>query len=297
MPYPLKVPSVVPDRKELNKEALVRKYSTIPTALALFFALTLAGCGGGENGEPSEVVTLSVNGSTTVTPIMQKVAEVYSAADLEVSGTGSGDGITALIDGRTDVAMASRKMKDKEKEDAAAKGLKPVEVVIARDGIAIVVHPSNTVTGLTLEQVKDIFLGKITNWSQVGGPDRQIVPVTRDSSSGTFEVFEELVMAKEPIVSGAVTQNSNGTVRTAVAGSEGAIGYVGLGYVDKTIKALAIDGTLPSNDSVNNGSYKIARDLNLYYPEGASQAVLDLVKFVLSQDGQKIVAEEGFIPL
>jgi phosphate transport system substrate-binding protein len=297
MPNPLQVPSVLQDRKELNKEALVRKYSTIPIALALIFALTLAGCGGEGNGEPSEVVTLSVNGSTTVTPIMQKVAEVYEAADLEVSGTGSGDGITALIDGRTDVAMASRKMKDKEKQDAEAKGLTPVEVVIARDGIAIVVHPSNTVSGLTLEQVRDIFLGKITNWKQVGGPDLIIVPVTRDSSSGTFEVFEELVMDKEPIVSGAVTQNSNGTVRTAVAGSEGAIGYVGLGYVDKTVKALAIDGTVPSNDSVNNGSYKIARDLNLYYPEGASQAVLDLVKFVLGQDGQIIVADEGFIPL
>jgi len=275
----------------------VRKCSTIPVALTLIIAGTLAGCGGEGNGGPSEVVTLSVSGSTTVTPIMQSVAEVYEAADLEVSGTGSGDGITALIDGRADVAMASRKMKDKEKQDASAKGLKPVEVVIARDGIAIVVHPSNPVSGLTLQQVKDIFLGKITNWKQVGGPDRQIVPVTRDSSSGTFEVFEELVMDKEPIVSGAVTQNSNGTVRSAVAESEGAVGYVGLGYVDETLKALAIDGTVPSNDTVNNGSYKIARDLNLYYPEGASQAVLDLVKFILGQDGQKIVADEGFIPL
>lgn len=275
----------------------MRKCSTIPVALTLIIAGTLAGCGGEGNGGPSEVVTLSVSGSTTVTPIMQSVAEVYEAADLEVSGTGSGDGITALIDGRADVAMASRKMKDKEKQDASAKGLKPVEVVIARDGIAIVVHPSNPVSGLTLQQVKDIFLGKITNWKQVGGPDRQIVPVTRDSSSGTFEVFEELVMDKEPIVSGAVTQNSNGTVRSAVAESEGAVGYVGLGYVDETLKALAIDGTVPSNDSINNGSYKIARDLNLYYPEGASQAVLDLVKFILGQDGQKIVADEGFIPL
>lgn len=275
----------------------MRKCSTIPVALTLIIAGTLAGCGGEGNGGPSEVVTLSVSGSTTVTPIMQSVAEVYEAADLEVSGTGSGDGITALIDGRADVAMASRKMKDKEKQDASAKGLKPVEVVIARDGIAIVVHPSNPVSGLTLQQVKDIFLGKITNWKQVGGPDRQIVPVTRDSSSGTFEVFEELVMDKEPIVSGAVTQNSNGTVRSAVAESEGAVGYVGLGYVDETLKALAIDGTVPSNDTVNNGSYKIARDLNLYYPEGASQAVLDLVKFILGQDGQKIVADEGFIPL
>ncbi len=275
----------------------MRKCSTIPVALTLIIAGTLAGCGGEGNGGPSEVVTLSVSGSTTVTPIMQSVAEVYEAADLEVSGTGSGDGITALIDGRADVAMASRKMKDKEKQDASAKGLKPVEVVIARDGIAIVVHPSNPVSGLTLQQVKDIFLGKITNWKQVGGPDRQIVPVTRDSSSGTFEVFEELVMDKEPIVPGAVTQNSNGTVRSAVAESEGAVGYVGLGYVDETLKALAIDGTVPSNDSINNGSYKIARDLNLYYPEGASQAVLDLVKFILGQDGQKIVADEGFIPL
>ncbi|HUT97508.1 MAG TPA: PstS family phosphate ABC transporter substrate-binding protein [bacterium] len=275
----------------------MRKYSTIPTALTLIIVGALAGCGGEENGEPSEVVTLSVNGSTTVTPIMQSVAEVYEAADLEVSGTGSGDGITALIDGRTDVAMASRKMKDKEKEDAAAKGVKPVEVVIARDGIAIVVHPSNTVSGLTLEQVKDIYLGKITNWKQLGGPDAEIVPVTRDSSSGTFEVFEELVMDKEPIVPGAVTQNSNGTVRTAVAGSEGAVGYVGLGYVDKTVKALAVDGVVPSEDTVNSGAYKIARDLNLYYPKGAPQAVLDLVKFVLSKEGQKIVADEGFIPL
>ncbi|OGD79459.1 MAG: hypothetical protein A2Y64_00190 [Candidatus Coatesbacteria bacterium RBG_13_66_14] len=275
----------------------MHKYSTIPIALTLVLGMALTGCGGEGNGEPSEVVTLSVNGSTTVTPIMQCVAEVYEAADLEVSGTGSGDGITALIDGRTDLAMSSRKMKDKEKEDAAAKGVKPVEVVIARDGIAIVVHPSNPVSGLTLEQVKDIYLGKITNWKALGGPDAEIVPVTRDSASGTFEVFAELVMDKEPIVPGAVTQNSNGTVRSAVAESEGAIGYVGLGYVDKTVKAVAIDGVVPSEDTVNGGTYKIARDLNLYYPEGASQAVLDLVKFVLGKEGQKIVADEGFIPL
>jgi phosphate transport system substrate-binding protein len=280
----------------------MRKYTTIPTALALIVAVTLAGCGGGEttegeNGAPAEIVTLTVSGSTTVTPIMQSVAEVYEAADLEVSGTGSGDGITALIDGRTDIAMASRKMKDKEKEQAAAKGVKPVEVVIARDGIAIVVHPSNPVSGLTLDQVKDIYLGKITNWKELGGPDAEIVPVTRDSSSGTFEVFEELVMDKEPIVPSAVTQNSNGTVRSAVAEAEGAVGYVGLGYLDDTIKVLAIDGVVPSNESVNAGNYKIARDLNLYYPEGASKAVLDVVEFVLSKDGQKIVADEGFIPL
>jgi len=275
----------------------VRKYSTIPTALTLVLAGALTGCGGDGNGEPSEVVTLSVNGSTTVTPIMQAVAEVYEAADLEVSGTGSGDGITALIDGRTDVAMSSRKMKAEEVEKAKAKGVEPVEVVIARDGIALVVHPSNLVSDLTLRQVKDIYLGRITNWKEVGGPDAKIVPVTRDSASGTFEVFEELVMDKEPIVPGAVTQNSNGTVRMAVAESEGAIGYVGLGYVDDTVKALAIDGVVPSAGTVNDGTYKIARDLNLYYSKGASEAVLKLIDFILGPEGQKIVADEGFIPL
>jgi phosphate transport system substrate-binding protein len=300
MPDPLEVPSVVQDWKEPYKEACMRKYTTILTALALVCALGSVGCGEGEevaDGETAEVVLLSVNGSTTVTPIIQVVAEVYEGADLEVSGTGSGDGITALIDGRTDIAMASRKMKDEEVEEAKAKGVEPVEVVIARDGIAVVVHPSNPVAGLTLAEVKDIYLGRITNWKALGGPNLEIVPVTRDSSSGTFEVFNKLVMDKEPIVPGAVTQNSNGTVRSVVAEAEGAVGYVGLGYLDDTIKALAVDGVIPSNATVNDGSYAVARELNLYYAKGASQAVLDLIDFVLCRDGQKIVGEEGFIPL
>lgn len=287
----------------------MKKYTILFAILALVLTLGLVGCDeegeettdeNGEEtaeGETGEVLPIAVNGSTTVTPIMQVVAEEYLNAEISISGTGSGDGITALIDGNADVAMASRKMKDKEKEEAEANGIESVEHVIAADGIAVCVHPSNEVEDLTLEQIKQIYLGEITNWNEVGGPDTEIVVVTRESSSGTFGVFSGLVMDKEPIVSGAVQQKSNGDVRRIVAESEGAIGYVGLGYLDDSIKGLKVGGVMPSPETVVDGSYPISRDLNLYVPADAPEHVVAMIEWIKGPEGQKIVEEEGFIPL
>jgi phosphate transport system substrate-binding protein len=285
----------------------VKKYTIILALLALVLSLGFIGCdeeGEEADGEDTEetaeadgdLPVIAVNGSTTVTPIMQKVAEVYEGAELTISGTGSGDGIKALIDNNCDVAMASRKMKDKEAEEAAANGVETEEVVIAKDGIAIVVHPDNPVEELTMEQLKEIYLGNVTDWSEFDGSG-EITVVTRESSSGTFGVFSKLVMDKEPVVAEAVQQKSNGDVVRTVTGAEGAIGFIGLGYLDDSLKGLKIDGVTPSVETVVDGSYPISRDLNLYVPADHPEHVAALLEWIKSPEGQKIVEEEGFVPL
>lgn len=277
----------------------MKKYMLLIAVLALVLTLGFIGCDKDENGEGVDDVIhqISVNGSTTVNPIMGTVAERYLDAELLISGTGSGDGITALIDGNADVAMSSRPMRPTEYDNARAKGMDVVEHLIANDGMAVVVHPSNQVSDLTMDQIKRIFLGEIKNWNEVGGNDAEIVVVTRESSSGTFASFSEIVMDKEPIVATAVQQKSNGDVRRTVAGAEGAIGFVGLGYVDNSLKALKVDGVTPAADTVNDGSYPIGRGLFLYAPKDAPAHVLAMIEWVKGPEGQAIAEEKGFVPL
>lgn len=248
--------------------------------------------------------TLQVNGSTTVTPIAQAWAEAFmdENPDVEVTviGTGSGDGIAALINGTTDIAMASRKMKDSERADVKSKrGVEPQEFVVGRDALAVIVHPSNPIDSLTMEQIKDIFTGEITNWKDVGGPDAEILVYTRDSSSGTYGFFKEHVLEDEEYASHARTTASNAAMRATVAQEEYAIGYVGLSFLSG-VKALGVskDGgepVVPSLETVSE--YPIVRDLNMYTagaPEGLTKAFLE---FRLSAKGQEIVAEVGYIPV
>jgi len=282
------------------------------TITALLFAtliFSLIGCGDeatdevSENGESTEIVTVSVNGSTTVAPIMTLVAEEYEASDLEVSGTGSGDGITALLDGRTDIAMASRPMKDKEWDMAKENGLDIVEVEIAKDGIAVCVHPSNTLSNLSLEQLHGIYAGEFTDWSQVGGIAGEIVVISRDSSSGTFEMFNKIVLGKNdageeiPLRNDSLTQKSNGDVHRTLVGAEGAIAYLGLGYLDDKVKAISVDGAEPTKTNVVSDTYAISRTLFLYHLADASDAVKAVVDYVLGEAGQALVVEASYIPL
>jgi len=242
-----------------------------------------------------------LEGSTTVLPISQKAAEQYMnanpKADITVRGGGSGVGINSLIAGTCDIADASRAMQDSEIATAKSKGVNPNEIVIAKDGIAVIVNNANTVTKLSKQQVKDIFTGKITNWKQVGGKDMQIVIIMRDSTSGTFECFNELALNKEKAVDNALVQASNQAVVTTVQKTPGAVGYAGIGYVSKDIKALTIQGVYPSAKTVLNGTYAYSRPLFMYTNGKPTGDVKSFVDFILSKDGQKIVVEEGFIAL
>ena len=240
-------------------------------------------------------------GSTTVLPIAQKTAEVFmndnSGVDISVRGGGSSVGIAALIDGTCDIADASRAIKDTEIEKAAANGRDPVAHIVAMDGIAVVVNKSNPISKLSKKQVRDIFTGKISDWSQLGGNPGKIVVVSRDTSSGTFEAFGELVMNKEKVMPSALMQASNQAVAQNIAQTPSGIGYVGLGFMSGDLKALEIEGVMPSKETVLSGEYPVTRPLFMYSngkPQGMTKEFLDFIK---SKEGQKLVEEQGYVGL
>lgn len=248
-----------------------------------------------------EIETLSITGSTTVLPIAQKAADYYMDThpnvNIQISGGGSSVGIKAAGEKTTDIGMASRDMKDQEKTSYPA--LKAI--VIAKDGIVMIVHPSNSVKNLSIEEIKEIYDGTYTNWNQLGGPDLEIVVVGRDSTSGTREFFWEHVMKKGDFVSTQLEKNSNGAVKQTVSQTPGAIGYVGLGYLDSTVKALTIrvgdTEVAPTADNVRKGLYPISRTLYFLVSDEPEGLVKDFIAFLLSPEGQRIVEEEGFVPL
>jgi phosphate transport system substrate-binding protein len=243
-----------------------------------------------------------IKGSTTVLPIAQKVAEVYMKENpdvkISISGGGSGNGIKALIDGSTDIADSSRFIKDKEVKAAVQNGRYPVPHAVAYDCIIPVVHPSNSVTDITLDQLKSIYQGKIKNWSEIGGPDRPVVVISRDTSSGTYEVWEKKVMKKERVYPGALLQASNGAVVQAVAKNKNAVGYIGIGYLDKTIKATSVNGIEGSEETTLNGTYPVSRPLFMFTPGWPKDEVAEFINFVKHPEkGQKYVGEAGYVPL
>ncbi|MFH1057133.1 MAG: phosphate ABC transporter substrate-binding protein [Pseudomonadota bacterium] len=250
---------------------------------------------------PAAAEDIVITGSTTVLPIAQKAAEVYmgknAAVKISVAGTGSGDGVKAIIDGTADIGNASRDMKGKEEELAQSKGVKPVRHVVALDCIVPVVHPSNPVKDLSLMQLKQIYNGKIKNWKDLGGEDKTIVVVSRDSSSGTFEVWNEHVLGKDRVRPDAQLQASNGAVAQAVAGNKNAIGYVGIGYLNPQLKALTVGGVAASAQTAKSKAYPIARGLNMYTNGTPKGVVKDFIDFVMGPEGQKLVAAEKFVPV
>ena len=193
----------------------------------------------------------------------------------------------------------SRFMKKSEFSAAVAKGITPVAHVVALDGLPILVHPSNPVKGLTVAQVRDIYTGKIKNWAELGGPNRKIIKISRDTNSGTYESFNNLVMRKEKISGDTEYVGSNGAARQRIQSTPAAIGYAGLGFVDRTVKALEIDGVYPSLITVANGEYPVSRPLFMFtngYPRLGSH----LYRFItlhLTEKGQEIVESIGFIPV
>ncbi|MCK9614219.1 MAG: PstS family phosphate ABC transporter substrate-binding protein [Candidatus Omnitrophica bacterium] len=242
---------------------------------------------------------IKINGSTTVLPIAQACAEKFmeknSDINISVQGGGSGVGISSLIDKTTDIADSSRAIKDTELDKAVANGVEPKAHVVAMDGIALVINPSNNISALTKKQIRDIYTGAISNWSQLGGPDEKIVVVSRDTSSGTFEAFNELALDKVKVRTDALMEASNQAVVSVVDKTPGAVGYVGLGYIQAGVKAVSVNGIMPSKETVLLGKYPISRPLFMYTNGAPQGAIKKFIDFVLSQEGQKIADEQGYV--
>ncbi len=285
----------------MTGKSLSRNVATAAVTGTLVVLLMIAGCLGSEGDSatsPSQQIT--VTGSTTVLPIAEKAKEAFEAKDASaailVSGGGSSVGIKATGEGIADIGMTSRDLKPEE--TAGYPDL--VKHHIADDAILLIVNPGNSVEGLTLDEVRGIYNGTYTNWNQVGGSNRQIVVVGRDSASGTREFFSEFVMGEEDFTRTQEEFNSNGGIQQKVSQTPGAFGYVGLGYTEG-VKPLTLDvgGTSvePTLQNIKDGTYPISRPLYMLTngePEGLAQRY---VEFILSAEGQEIVAGEDYIPV
>lgn len=286
----------------------------ISIGLILLLSFSLIGCGGGgqeesaaDNNQQAEEATLSgtviIAGSTSVQPLSEELASEFMRLNpdvsIEVQGGGSSVGVKSAADEVADIGAASRELKDSEG------GLGLTEYVIAKDGIAVVVNPSCEVSDLTLEQIKKIFIGEITNWSEVGGADRAITVVSREEGSGTRGAFVEISGVESKDENGekvdkttenALVQPSTGAAKQTVATTPDTIAYISLGAMDDTVKALKVEGAEATNANVLNGSYKIARPF-LYLTKGeVSEVTQTYIDFVMSASGQEIVEKE-FIPV
>lgn len=250
---------------------------------------------------------IKIKGSDTVLPLTQKEAEDYmkknSGASIMVTGGGSGVGIAALLNGTTDIAQSSRKLKLDEKLKLQDAGKAFKETIIAYDALAVVVHPANKVTQLTREQLEGIFTGKITNWNQVGGDDLKIVVYSRETSSGTYEFFKEHVLKGKNFASAALLMPATGAIVQSVSQTKGAIGYIGLAYLEKNVKALKVSfdkGKVyisPNVETAKNKTYPITRPLYYYYLNTVEKTVNPYVNFVLSATGQQLVLKTGYVPI
>jgi phosphate transport system substrate-binding protein len=283
--------------------------------LFLLFSFLFVSCGSSSTDTTSDSPAQYIEnkGSDTIVNLALAWAETYQAehADVRISvtGGGSGTGIAALINGTVDIANASRKIKDEEIAEAQSKGVEPLEHIIARDAIAVIVNQENPVSELTLQQISDIYSGKITNWSEVGGEDRPIVKLSRETNSGTHVYFLETVLRlgnkedKTLFSTDTLLLPSSEGIISEVRSNPNAIGYDGLGYVPEDLKMIAIAEeaggayVLPAITTVNDKTYPIARDLYMYTDGEPTGVVKDYLDWMLSAEAQEIVAELGFVPV
>ena len=253
---------------------------------------------------PTKYDNIIVKGSDTVLPLSQAEAEEFMlknpSKSITVIGGGSGVGIAALIDSEVEVAMASRDMKDSEIEEAKQKGINPVKTVIAVDGIAVVVNPENPVTRLTFTKLQAIYDGNISNWKDVGGEERPITVIGRDSSSGTYEYFKEEVLKGREYRQDMLVQPATGAIVQEVAQNRGAIGYIGYAYLSNNVKALALndgDGFVEAtNEDILNGGYPLARQLYYYTDGQPTELTKDFINFIMTEEGKQIINAVGYIP-
>lgn len=247
-----------------------------------------------------------IKGSDTVLPVSQETAEIFMNAHpkarVTVTGGGTGVGISSLLDNTTDIAMASRQIKFSEKMKVKAAKQEVTEVVIAYDALAVIVNPTNPVDKLTRKQLEEIYRGKITNWRQVGGPDWKIIVYSRETSSGTYEFFKESVLKNKNYMSGSLSMPATGAIIQSVSQTKGAIGYVGLAYLNKKVKPIAVsyDGkeyVLPTMENGIKKLYPVVRPLYYYYNNRNRSEVDPFIDFILSQEGQNIIKKGGYIPV
>ena len=276
----------------------------------------ISGCGEPPVSSQDVITTLPITylenkGSDTIVNLALAWAEQYQQLHPEirisVTGGGSGTGIAALINGTVDIANASREIKEEEIQDAVENGIDPVEYVIARDAIAVIVNPDNPINQLTLQQVSAIYSGEIDNWSELGGEDRPIVRLSRETNSGTHVYFLETVLRLGDeenttlFSTDTLLLPSSEGIIAEVSDNPNAIGYDGLGYVTPDVKVLAIAKTAssqyiyPSGDTVNSNEYPIARDLYMYTESNPDDTLLAYLKWILSPEAQDIVTELGFV--
>ena len=285
----------------------MRKYTAL---FAASLALVAAAAGA---SAPQNAKAVQIKGSDTMVNLGQAWAEAFSkrtpGVNIAVTGGGSGTGITALVNGTCDIAESSRAMEDKEIKQAEAKGIKPNQEKVALDGIAIVVHPKNPVKNLTIDQLREIFMGNIENWKVLGGANKPIVILSREVNSGTHIFLKEHVLRRgvakgpEEFSPSALMMSSSQAIADEVAGNENAVGYYGMGYISPKQKVIAVAKDAkspfiePTIDNVKSNLYPISRPLFLY-TNGTPQGVIkDFIDFVYSKDGQEIVKKLDFVPV
>jgi phosphate transport system substrate-binding protein len=268
--------------------------------LMLLATAILSACGanneGGESANEGSSAPITISGSTSVGPLAEKLAEKYketSNVKVEINQIGSSAGITNAISGVSEIGMSSRDLKEEEK----ANGL--VETIIAYDGIVVVTHPSNNVKNLTIEQVKDIFTGKVTNWKELGGEDMEIVVVSREDGSGSRDAFQEIVgYSSGELIRNAIIASGNGNIKTTVATNKHAVGFISFEYIDSSISTLDIDGVAATAENVLQQKYSLSRPFLFVHKEDQiSDNGKQFIDYILSPDGQAIVAETGAIPI
>ncbi|MGL4730777.1 MAG: phosphate ABC transporter substrate-binding protein [Clostridium sp.] len=261
----------------------------------LMVSTMLVGCSGGDSAQKG--ASLSIAGSTSVSPLVEKASETYKTKNadinIEIQAVGSSAGIKNAIDGVTEIGMSSRDLKAQEKEA----GLK--EEAIAYDGIAVITHKNNPVKELTMSQIKEIYTGKITNWKDVGGSDAPIVVVSREDGSGTRDAFQEILkFTSEELIKDATIADGSGNIKTTVQNNENAIGYISFEYMDDSITVEKVDGIEATADNVKSKEYKLARPFLMVYKEDKiSQEGKDFLDFILSEEGQNVVEESGAIKI
>lgn len=263
--------------------------------IVCLLAVAAAACGSGGSGDGGVTQTVSTDGSTSMEKVIGFLSEAYMEQNKNVkvtyNPTGSGTGIQAVAEGRCDIGLSSRDLKDEEKESLT-------ETVVAIDGIAMIVNTENPVTDLTLEQISDMYRGEITNWSEVGGDDAPIVLIGREAASGTRDGFESIT-GTEDMCKYNQELTSTGDVVQTVSSNPNAIGYASLASVKDTVKPVAVDGVTPSNDTVQDGTYKIQRNFVLVTPKdkALSEAAQKFFDFATSAEADSLITEAGAVPV
>jgi phosphate transport system substrate-binding protein len=268
--------------------------------LVMTLAIVLAACGNDADGDTNSSnegsTTISISGSTSVGPLAEKLAYKYEENNdvkIEINQIGSSAGITNAISGVSEIGMSSRDLKQEEIDSGLS------ETIIAFDGIVVVAHPTNKVKDLTMEQVKQIFTGEVTNWKELGGDDMEIVVVSREDGSGSRDAFQEIVdFSSGELVRSAIIASGNGNIKTTVATNKHAVGFISFEYVDETVSTMDIEGVEATPENVLKQTYPLARPFLFVHKEGnLTDAGQQFIDFILSPDGQEVVGETGAIPV